>query len=119
MMSWLASFTLLAMTPGIVALGLAVGAIYPKFGATNAARVASGTGGLIYMIASMLFIGAVVSLEAWPVYVVFTHRLYELPLSASAQAGIAASLAVALALAITVFTISVRVGVRRLSALEV
>jgi ABC-2 type transport system permease protein len=119
MMSWLASVTLLAITPGIVALGLAVGAIYPKFGATNAARVASGTGGLIYMIASMMFIGAVVSLEAWPVYIVFAHRLYELPLSASAQAGIAASLALALALAIAVFTISVRVGVRRLSALEV
>lgn len=119
MMSWLSSFTLLAITPGIVALGLAVGAIYPKFGATNAARVASGTGGLIYMIACMGFIGAVVSLEAWPVYVVFTHRLYEMPLSPTAQAGIVASLAVALALAITVFTVSVRVGVRRLATLEV
>jgi ABC-2 type transport system permease protein len=119
MMSWLSSITLLAMTPGIVALGLAVGAAYPQFGADSAPKVAASMGGLVYMILCMAFIGAVVCLEAWPVYVVFTSRLYELPLSAGAQAGIVASLAGALALAIGVFAVSARVGIKRLSALEV
>lgn len=119
LMTWLASFTLLLITPGIVALGLAVGAIYPKFGAANAAKVAAGTGGLVYMILCMAFIGAVVSLEAWPVYAVFTHRLSDTPLSAGVQAGIAASLGAAVLLAIAVFAVSARVGVRRLSLLEI
>ena len=47
---------------------LAVGAAYPKFDADNAAKVAAGVGGLVYMILCMSFIGAVVVLEAWPVY---------------------------------------------------
>jgi len=118
MMSWLSSLTLLLMTPGIVGLGLAVGTVYPQFGADSAPKVAASIGGLVYMILCMAFIGAIVCLEAWPVYVVFTHRLYETPITGAAQAGIAFSLAAALLLAIGVFVVSARVGIRRLAALE-
>jgi ABC-2 type transport system permease protein len=118
LMMWLSGLTLFGMSFGIVSLGLAVGAAYPKFDADNAAKVAAGVGGLLYMILCMSFIGAVVVLEAWPVYVIFMSRLRAAPLSLAALAGVAASLAAALALMIAVFVCSVRYGIQRLETIE-
>lgn len=118
LMMWLSSLTLFGMTFGIVALGLAVGAAYPKFDADNAAKVAAGVGGLVYMILCMSFIGAIVVLEAGPVYVVFMSRFHGTSLSAFTLGGIVASLGTALALMVVVFGYSVRYGIRRLDTLE-
>ncbi len=118
LMQWLSTTTLFCMTFAIVALGLAVGAAYPKFDADNAAKVAAGVGGLVYMIVCMSFIGAVVVLEAWPVYALFMSRLHETPLAVATQISIVASLGAALLLTIAVFIGSVRYGVRWLGALE-
>ena len=85
-MMWLSTLTLFCMTFGVVSLGLAVGAAFPKFDADNPSKVAAGIGGLVYMIVCMSFIGAVVVLEAWPVYVLFSSRLYE-TLAVRAHAG--------------------------------
>ncbi len=117
-MLWLSTATLLAMCFPIVALGLAVGATYPNFEAENAAKVASGAGGLVYMVLCMSFIGAVVTLEAWPVYVVFSNRFSDTPLSLSAWLGVIASLTAVAVLMIGVFGLSVRHGIRRLERLE-
>lgn len=118
LMMWLSTITLFCMIFGIVSLGLAVGAAYPKFDADNAAKVAAGVGGLVYMILCMSFIGAVVVLEAWPVYAWFMSRLNEAPLSAAAQTGVAGSLLAAAALTLGVFLFSVRYGIRRLGTIE-
>lgn len=117
-MMWLSTVTLFGMTFGVVSLGLAVGAAFPKFDADNPAKVAAGMGGLVYMILCMSFIGAVVVLEAWPVYALFSSRLYGTSLSALMQTSIGASFAAALALAIAVFVGSVRYGIERLQVLE-
>lgn len=118
-MAWLSVGTLLAMSFPIVALGLAVGASYPNFEAENAAKVASGAGGLVYMVLSMSFIASVVMLEAWPVYLLFTHRLAGTPLSPSAWLGVTASFVAVAVLIVGVFAFSVRHGIRRLHYLEV
>src|ERR1700687_2547520 len=118
LMMWLSTITLFCMTFSIVALGLAVGAAYPKFDADNAAKVAAGVGGLVYMILCMSFIGAVVVLEAWPVYAWFMSRLHEAPLSPRAESGVAASVATPLALTLAVFLFTVRYGIRRLGTIE-
>ena len=117
-MMWLSTLTLFGMMFGVVSLGLAVGAAFPKFDADNASKVAAGMGGLVYMILCMSFIGAVVVLEAWPVYALFSSRVYDTPLSLLMQASIGGSLAAALALAVAVFFWSARYGVRRLKTLE-
>jgi ABC-2 type transport system permease protein len=118
MMTWLSAATLFGMTFGIVSLALAVGAAYPKFQADNASQVAAGVGGLLYMILCMSFIGALVVLEAWPVYVFFMSRLYEAPLSVAERAGIAVSLGSALVLTVAVFVLSTRRGIKHLNAIE-
>jgi len=116
-MTWLSSGTLLAMTFSIVSLGLAVGVAYPNFDADNAARIAAGAGGLVYMILCMSFIGLVVGLEAWPVYVLFSSHLRGTPIAAGRWAGIVASLGAVFFLNLLVFALSTRYGLRRLAAL--
>ncbi|MFO7784941.1 MAG: putative ABC transporter permease subunit [Thermodesulfobacteriota bacterium] len=57
---------------GIVAMGVALGAMYPKFRYENIAQVSTGFGGVVYMMISSLFMAVVILLEAAPVYVIFT-----------------------------------------------
>ena len=118
MMMWLSTLTLFCLTFGIVALGLAVGAAYPKFDADNAAKVAAGVGGLVFMILCMSFIGAVVVLEAWPVYAIFMSRLLEEGLTTLELTTVVASLVAALGLTAGVFFASVRYGIDRLATIE-
>jgi ABC-2 type transport system permease protein len=117
-MMWLSVATLCFMIFAIVALGLAVGATYPKFDADNAAKVAAGVGGLLYMILCMSFIGAVVVLEAWPVYTIFMHRFRGTPIPFTSLIGIALSFAAVALLTLGVFAVSTRRGLRQLEAIE-
>lgn len=118
-MMWLAAATLAGIVFAIVALALAVGAAYPNFEAENAARVAAGMGGLVFMVLCMSFIGALVMLEAWPVYVIFRSRLAGGGIDGNTLLGIAASFAAAVALIAVVFLGSVRFGLRRLERIEI
>ncbi|MFB0532196.1 MAG: hypothetical protein ACETVU_00840 [Desulfatiglandales bacterium] len=70
----LSTVTIFFLVFGIVALGVGLGAVYPNFGHENIAQVATGFGGLIYMIISSVFIALVIILEAGPVYTILsTH----------------------------------------------
>jgi ABC-2 type transport system permease protein len=117
-MMWLSALTLFGMTFSIVSLGLAVGVTYPNFDADNAARVAAGTGGLVYMVLCMSFIAVVVGLEAWPVYVLFTYWLRGSVIGAGVWLGIGTSLAGALGVTVAVFVASTKYGLRRLEGIE-
>ena len=117
-MMWLSAATLFAMIFSIVALALAVGVTYPNFDADNAAKVASGGGGLIYMVLCMSFIGAVVVLEAWPVYVIFSSRFSQTPIGPATQLSILLSLLGVAVLTVAVFVGSVRYGIRQLDRIE-
>ena len=66
---------------GIVGLGIGFGAMYPRFDHENIGQVATGFGGLLYMMVSALFIGAVVVLEAGPVYLLFMSEMKGRPIS--------------------------------------
>jgi ABC-2 type transport system permease protein len=117
-MMWLSAATLFGMVFAIVALALAVGAAYPDLDADNPAKVAASAGGLLYMVLCISFIGAVVLLEAWPVYAVFSSRFTQIPLSAATRVSVAASFVAVLALIGAVLIVSIRQGIRRLDAIE-
>jgi ABC-2 type transport system permease protein len=70
-MMGLSVITVFFMVPGIVALGVGLGAAYPDFGSENPAQAVTSFGGLMFMVLAAGFIGAVVILEAGPVYRVF------------------------------------------------
>ncbi len=70
------------------------------------------------MVLCMSFIGAVVMLEAWPVYALFSARFRGATLSPAAWASIVASFAAVVALIGAVWALSVRTGLRYLEAIE-
>ncbi len=63
--------TVFMMTFGITALGIGLGAVFPRFKYDNVAQIPTGFGGISYMILTMLFIGTIILFEAWPVYKIF------------------------------------------------
>ncbi len=84
-MMWLSCGTMFLMVAGIVSLGIGFGAMYPRFDHENIGQVATGFGGLLYMMVSALFIGAVVVLEAGPVYLLFMSEMKGRPISTLEQ----------------------------------
>lgn len=81
LMMTLSSVTMSLAVFGIVALAVGFGALYPKFNHENIAQVATGFGGLMYMIFSALFMALIIVLEAGPVYVIFMADLKKIPLT--------------------------------------
>jgi ABC-2 type transport system permease protein len=60
--------TIGAMTAGVSAIAVGVGASYPNFAFENAAQVPTSFGGAICMIFSLFFVAATVAVQATPMY---------------------------------------------------
>jgi len=61
-------FTITFMTLAVAGLALGFGTMFPQFDTENAAQIPTSFGGLIFMMSSIALIGAVIVLEARPVY---------------------------------------------------
>jgi ABC-2 type transport system permease protein len=117
-MMLLSSITIFFMTFGIIGLGIGIGASYPRFNVENSAKIATGFGGVVYMMCSMIFIGVIVILEAWPVYLIFMSRIKGYPLHLWHWVGIGISfLAVGVINLIAVF-MPMKIGEMKLSERE-
>ena len=114
----LSSVTLFFMTFGIVGLGVGTGALYPRFKVENVAQIASGFGGVFFMILSMVFIGAIVIFEAWPVYTIFMAELNHRALSFGQWAGIVLSFSGVAALNATAVIVPMRLGVKSIAEMD-
>jgi ABC-2 type transport system permease protein len=115
----LSTVTLFVLSFTIVSLGMAVGIAYPNFNAEHSAKIASGFGGVLYMVLSILFIGLVVILEAWPVHIILMSKLQHFPLSTAMQSSIIFSFSLAFALALGVFWVATRWSIARLEEMEI
>jgi ABC-2 type transport system permease protein len=60
--------TITMMTLALAALAVAFGTLYPRFETENAAQIPTSFGGLMFMMTSVCLIGAVLAVEARPVY---------------------------------------------------
>jgi ABC-2 type transport system permease protein len=107
------------MTFGITALGVGLGASFPKFRHENAAQIPTGFGGIVYMLMTMLFIGAVILLEAWPVYRIFASQVLGGHIPAYGWTGIIASFILVIVLNAAAVMAPMRIGLKRLSRREV
>ena len=99
----LSSITMFFSVFALVSLGIGLGAMYPKFKFENIAQVATGFGGLIYMIVSAIFMTVIIILESGPVYIVFMSDLGHNPITPEQWVMILG--AFILVIAITIFTI--------------
>ena len=60
--------TITMMTFGIAGLAIGFGTLFPRFDTENAAQIPTSFGGLLFMMASIVLIGIVITLEARPVF---------------------------------------------------
>jgi ABC-2 type transport system permease protein len=109
--------TVFCMVPGIVAMGVGLGAVYPDFQSENPAQAVTSFGGLLFMILCTVFIGLVIVLEAGPVYQVFIAGMHGKGLSVGQWAWLSVSFFLALLLCILAVILPMRIGERRLQSL--
>jgi len=111
--------TVLFMTFGITALGVGLGAVFPRFRYENVAQIPTGFGGIVYMLVTLLFIGAVVSLEAWPVYRIVMVQTAGARLSPASMVKAGLSFGGVILLILAVIIIPMKIGLKRLLDREI
>ena len=114
-MMYVSLFTITLMTFALAGLALALGTVFPQFETENAAQIPTSFGGLVYMMSAVVLIGAVVVLEARPVYGYVSARAFggaADPLEMIVGFGLAAVVCIA------TLVVSVTVAIRRLQAVE-
>ena len=110
-------FTITLMTFALAGLAIGFGTMFPRFETENAAQIPTSFGGLLYMMSAVGVIGAVIVLEARPVYgyvSAISFRGGEPPPTMELVLGF--GLAALVCLTATFWPI--RIAIRRLEALE-
>ncbi len=110
----LSTVTVFFMTPGVVALGVGLGASYPDFASENPSQAVTSFGGLIFMMISAAYIGAVVILEAGPVHGYFMTGLRKEPVSLALKLWFAGAFSAAFVLSLLALLLPMKIGARRL-----
>ena len=108
-------FSIALMTLALAGLALGFGTLFPQFETENAAQIPTSFGGLLFMMTAVGLIGAVVVLEARPVYGYLSARAFGTPADIR-EMVIGFGLAGLLCLASTL--VPIRVALSRLEALE-
>ena len=103
------------MVPGVVSMGIGLGAAYPDFKSENPAQTVTSFGGLLFMIACTGYIGAVIIIEAGPVYKLFMAGIKETRLSGLMWIWIIGSFATAFIINILAIVIPMKFGAKKLS----
>jgi ABC-2 type transport system permease protein len=117
-MMLLSSITVFFMTFGIISMAIGIGACYPRFNVENTAKMATGFGGMVYMICSMSFIGLIIVLEAWPVYIIFMSHIRNYSLLPWQWTSICLSSIAVVALNIFAIVLPMKIGLKKLSEIE-
>ncbi len=107
--------TITLLTFGISGLALGFGALFPRFETENAAQIPTSFGGLLLMMSAVVLIGAVVILEARPIYRRFAAQMYGFEVWRY-EVWIGFALAAALCIAATF--IPIRIATREMRRLE-
>ena len=118
LMMALSTVTIGLMVFGIVAFGIGLGAMYPRFRHENIGQVATGFGGFLYMVVSSVFIALVIVLEAGPVYILFMANVRGSVISAMEWLFIGLSFAAVLLIDFMAVFQPMKAGLRALEEYE-
>ncbi len=105
------------MVPGVVSMGIGLGAAYPDFKSENPAQIVTSFGGLLFMMVCAGYIGAVIIIEAGPVYNLFMAGIKETELSVFMWIWIIGSFAIAFIINILAIVVPMKFGEKKLSKL--
>jgi ABC-2 type transport system permease protein len=115
----LSTITVFFLVPGIVAMGIGFGAAYPDFKAENPTQTVTSFGGLIFMILCACYIGAIILLEAGPVYNLFMADIRGKIIPLGIWLWIAGSFSAVLVFSLLAIILPMRFGESRLSKLRI
>ena len=113
----LSGFTVFLVVPGIVAMGIGLGAAFPDFKAQNPTQTVTSFGGLVFMLACAGYIGLVVIIEAGPVYNLFMAGIHSKTIGLSIWIWTVGSFTLVLVFGLLAIALPMRFGERRLSKL--
>jgi ABC-2 type transport system permease protein len=71
----LTTLTMVGVTLATTAMALGFGALFPNYETENAAEIPTSFGGLLFMMASVVYLAGVVVLEGWPVFYFLRARM--------------------------------------------
>ena len=106
------------LVPGVVSMGIGFGAAYPDFKSENPAQAVTSFGGLLFMMVCAGYIGAVIVIEAGPVYNLFMAGIKERVLNTFEWIWIIGSFAIAFIINIIAIVLPMKFGEKRLSKLD-
>ena len=115
----LSTATIFFLVPGVVAMGIGFGAAYPDFKAENPAQTVTSFGGILFMMVCAGYIGAVILIEAGPVYHIFMADIKERGLTVFEWIWVTGSFALAFVLSIAAILIPMKFGEKKLSELQI
>ncbi len=117
-LTYLGGGLMLLISVAIAALAVGIGALMPNFSERNVARMSTGASSIVYMVAAMAVVLAIVGLAFWPGRVLFLamlgHKRLTMPewvITGLCGAGI-------LAVTIVATVLPLRAGIRSLSRRE-
>jgi ABC-2 type transport system permease protein len=108
--------TMVLFTLAASALALSFGAYYPRFDTENAAQIPTSFGGLVYMMASVLLLGLIISVEAPGVAATVRREQAGRPLELGA--GVVLPLVWVTLLCASATMVSLRLALARMRRLE-
>jgi len=114
----LSTTTIFFLVPAVVAMGIGFGAAYPDFKTDNPAQTVTSFGGILFMMVCGGYIGAVIFLEAGPVYNIFMADIREKGLTVFEWTWVTGSFVLVLLLSIAAIIIPMKFGEKKLSELQ-
>jgi ABC-2 type transport system permease protein len=108
--------TILLLTLAISAMALAFGALYPQFETENAAQIPTSFGGLVFMMATIALLAAVIVIESIPVYRYLRSAFDQEPLTVTPL--MIGAFGLAAAVCITATIVPLRIALRRVEEYE-
>jgi ABC-2 type transport system permease protein len=108
-------FTITFLTMGIAGLAIGIGTLFPQYDTENAAQIPTSFGGLIFMMASISLIGAVIVLQARPVYGYLSAQAFG---TTADPREMYIGFGLALLLCVLAMTVPIRMALTRLEAGE-
>jgi ABC-2 type transport system permease protein len=117
LMMILSTITIFFLVPGIVSMGIGLGAAYPDFKSENPAQSVTSFGGVVFMMLCAGYVGAVIILEAGPVYNLFMADLQDRALTTYEWIWTVGSFFLAFIISVCAFLLPMRFGEKRLSNL--
>ncbi|MFO7769434.1 MAG: hypothetical protein R6W82_10835 [bacterium] len=117
--AWVGAVSIFLLTLGITGLGIGVGAAYPQFKWENVSKIPASFGGILFMVLSLIFIGAVLVVEWGPMYSIMLTIIRGRDPSTDQLVGAGMSGVLVVVLSLLFFLVPMEAGLRSLEGREI